>query len=817
MMRASRAPAASGEDAAGSQTRPPLLQRWPYAGAVLGFAAAWLLLCAPWLSGRVTIPYDAKAHFQAQIQFLAQALHSGQSPFWAPHVFAGTPQIADPQSLIFSPAILLAWAHPNPSFRDLDIYVLGLVAIAGLAVIGLFRDRGWHPAGALVAAIALSFGASAAWRVQHIGQIKSFAMLWLALFLLSRAISRRSWGYGIAAGAAAGLMVAEPDQVALIGCYLLAGYTIATLLAAPDPRCAFRESLPALAAAAVTGLAIVALPLLWTALFVSETSRAAIPFAEAVRGSLHPASLLTLIVGDLFGALDQSVEYWGPFSGSWDPKELTLAQNMSQLYLGMLPALAVITFGLARGVLWSREVRPFTIAAGVLLIYALGRHTPAFRILYEAVPGVALFRRPADATFVLGGLIALLGGYAIHRLATGTLPQVGARQRALEMLVPAAGIAAAVGVAVWAGHFAQAWRPILASIGWLALAAVLLLVLPRFARARSLVALALPGALLTADIAANNGPNESTALSPAIYEILKPDGNNETIKLLKTMLRQRPGSPRRDRVELAGLGFEWPNTPLVHGFDHVLGYNPLRLEPIVEAVGAGDTIAGPNQRNFTPLFPSYRSRLADLLGLRFIATSVPVTDIDPHIKPGDLRFLVRTRDAYIYENPRAFPRVMFVPRAEVADFETIVTTGQWPEFDPAQTVLLEAIPADEPATADEATPQADVRRQRVRLVSYENTEIEIEVEAPEAGYLVLNDVWHPWWEAEIGDLPAEVLKANVLFRAVKVPPGRHRVRFAFRPLSGALEELAEKLGLDDEHAELHTPAPALAPTLRPTP
>jgi hypothetical protein len=198
MQRALRASDPRGEADGPDAAKPSLVQRWPYATAVVGFVAAWLLLCAPWLSGRVTIPYDAKAHFQAQIQFLAQALHSGQSPFWAPHVFAGTPQIADPQSLIFSPAILLAWAHPDPSFRDLDVYVLGLLGIAGLAMIGLFRDRGWHPAGALVAALALSFGASAAWRVQHIGQIKSFAMLWLALFLLSRALARGSVGYGIA-------------------------------------------------------------------------------------------------------------------------------------------------------------------------------------------------------------------------------------------------------------------------------------------------------------------------------------------------------------------------------------------------------------------------------------------------------------------------------------------------------------------------------------------------------------------------------------------------------------------------------------------
>src|SRR5262249_54844266 len=152
------------------------------------FCLIWALLSAPWLSGHVTIPYDAKAHFQAQIQFLAHAIHSGQSPFWSPYTFGGSPQVADPQSLIFSPAALLALLDANPSFTAMDTYVLALLGVAGLSIILFFRDHKWHPAGALVAAIALAFGASAAWRVQHIGQIKSFALIWVALFLLSRAL-----------------------------------------------------------------------------------------------------------------------------------------------------------------------------------------------------------------------------------------------------------------------------------------------------------------------------------------------------------------------------------------------------------------------------------------------------------------------------------------------------------------------------------------------------------------------------------------------------------------------------------------------------
>ena len=40
---------------------------------------------------------------------------------------------------------------------------------------------------------------------------------------------------------------------------------------------------------------------------------------------------------------------------------------------------------------------------------------------------------------------------------------------------------------------------------------------------------------------------------------------------------------------------------------------------------------------------------------------------------------------------------------------------------------------------------------------------------------------------------AEIHKADVIFRAVVVAPGRHVVRFSFHPFAGALAELAGKL------------------------
>jgi hypothetical protein len=76
---------------------------------------------------------------------------------------------------------------------------------------------------------------------------------------------------------------------------------------------------------------------------------------------------------------------------------------------------------------------------------------------------------------------------------------------------------------------------------------------------------------------------------------------------------------------------------------------------------------------------------------------------------------------------------------------------------------------------------------------YTNTEVDVDVEAPSGGILLLNDVCHPWWRATVDGKPREILKADVIFRAVSVPPGRHMVRFTFHPLAGAFAEITEKL------------------------
>jgi hypothetical protein len=183
--------------------------------------------------------------------------------------------------------------------------------------------------------------------------------------------------------------------------------------------------------------------------------------------------------------------------------------------------------------------------------------------------------------------------------------------------------------------------------------------------------------------------------------------------------------------------------------------------------------------------------LADLLGIRWIVTGVPVERIDSKLRSGDLKLVAQTQSGYIYENPRAGPRVFFAREARPTDFGALLRDGNWPAVDFGRTVL---VPLDAPRIDPATSPVA--AGSTVRLVSYRNTDIVIDVEAATRGYVVLNDPWHPWWFATVDGQSASIIRANVLFRAVLVPAGHHTLRFEFKPLAGAWRQVASKIAGD---------------------
>lgn len=775
--------------------------------AIVVVAAAWVFLTRPWLSGTYAVPWDAEAHFRPQMAFLAQSLHAGESPFWNPFVFAGWAQIADPQSLIFAPAFLvLALFVPEPGSVALDATVFAQLGIGALALLLWFRDKGWHSAGGTVAAIAFAFGGSAAWRIQHTGQVLSFGLIPVVLLLLERMIERRSIGWGFAAGLAAGFLALGRDQIALLGLYFLVAYAVVEILSPADRLRRLAGSLLPGLAGVVGGLLVITVPVIMTLLLSEQSNRPAIDFVGAGKGSLHPAALISAAIADLFGQGAQDVDFWGPPSQAFGVTEEFLAQNMTAVYAGALPAMAILVLGIGRGRLLRREIRFHTAAAVFFVLFALGWYTPAFRYFYEYLPGIALYRRPADATFLIGFSLAILGGFLVHLHLTEETPPAGRLAKALQTtLVVLIFAVLPVAFGLHAHRLELVWKPLVTAAIFSAAALAVLAVAARLARggatAGSFAAIALLGGFSAVDLAWNNAPNESTAYPSATYDALSFATRDPVIPFLKQKVAETRGPDRRDRVELAGVGFHWPNAGMVHGLENTLGYNPLRFAWYAKATGAIDHSALPEQKEFSALAPSYDSLLVDMLGLRFIVTGAPVETMDKKLAPGRLTEIARfpaipgippapgRAETFVYENPRALPRVRFVDAARPADFDAILATGSWPEgFDPRREVLLapEALPAGA-AAGDAASPAG-----KAEIAAYHNTRVDIDVEANRAGWLVLADVWHRWWTVEVDGRPADLARADVLFRAVRVEPGRHRVSFVFRPFAGLAADLAAR-------------------------
>lgn len=159
--------------------------------------------------------------------------------------------------------------------------------------------------------------------------------------------------------------------------------------------------------------------------------------------------------------------------------------------------------------------------------------------------------------------------------------------------------------------------------------------------------------------------------------------------------------------------------------------------------------------------------------------------------------------------PRAWfvPEVAVLPPLETDDWRTAwkrTTEVFHPDGVPRDLrhVAVVEASAEELATAGVNRATANdsfAANATCRIVVYEPARVEVQVETPRPGLVVLAEQFYPGWQVEVeraglGGRPAPILRTNRVMRGVWVGEGEHRLVFRYRPESVLYAGLLSAIG-----------------------
>ena len=347
--------------------------------------------------GRSLAGYDVTTYSGPNRLQVTEAFRAARLPQWDPFRFGGSPLLANPQAAVLYPLHLPLAAVPAERAQGVSLVLHSLVLAAGAYAFAR-RCLDVEPPAALVAGVGVALGGFAHAHAGHYEQ--ATAMAWFPWALLAAHLTvddARSSGRGARWGIA-GLAV----SLALVA---LAGHTqyLHMVLAAVAlfglALCRSVLAALRLAAGGVLGLGLAAAQLVPTARLAGQSVRSGgLTLAEAAQESVAPAQALSVFLSREWGRL--SVEAW-----AWLPWTVV--------------ALVVVAVVAGR-----RDRRMLALGAVALVgvAFALGRHSPVYRLAFAMVPGMDLFRVASRWLLLPAVALPLLAALGVDALTNGRRP-----------------------------------------------------------------------------------------------------------------------------------------------------------------------------------------------------------------------------------------------------------------------------------------------------------------------------------------------------------------------------------------------------------
>jgi membrane protein YfhO len=705
--------------------------------------------------------FDTFYQLQPDMLFARDALRHLHIPVWNPYVGTGEPTWATQQHASLFPINLVAIVLPF--WQSLEWLAALKLLAAGLGTLLFLRRLGLRPAAATLGGVTFAFSSYLIGWLEH-PLANAWALLPLLMWAADRlAIEARARDAGLVALLIGSALLGGNPQSAAIGFVVVAPWFVLRLVQrlraerAPA-RAAMRPVLLALAAS-VLGVLLAAIVL--------------VPFSELAGqadslnrngGPLPRSTLLTFVAPELWGRPDKFEIAGGP---------LNYLERTA--YFGAIPLL------LAVGGLVARRRAP-QIFFAVLGLLVLGYVTkvPVYTDLIGHIPVLDIVNR--DRFLVLcdfaGAVLAAYGLQELLEAEPGTRRKLLVAGTAVAALVPLFWVARHHDVlSSWRAAIDQLPnvqrdpslpRPVLqlaAFMRWglfagCGLALVVLAVCrPRWRVGIAVALVALTGIDL---VSYQKGFHPATPIAWA-------DPPEPPLASALASLTQH------DR--LGGLIEMQPN--LAERF-HIRDVRVYESPVIGRRYALWTALGG--QGSDAMELPPDATKAADVFAVKYNLSYALSEKPSAGWKPIDPAPVVLNRGAL----PRAFVAYDWRPANGRADALAKVRAGP-AQVDYAQPVIERV--AAPPAAAKPTRPG------RVTFQTDGERGMRLAVNAARPGWLVLNDTWYPGWKAEVDGRAQPIQHANVAFRAVRVPEGRHSVTFTYEPTSVRIGELLTLLGL----------------------
>jgi len=172
--------------------------------------------------------------------------------------------------------------------------------------------------------------------------------------------------------------------------------------------------------------------------------------------------------------------------------------------------------------------------------------------------------------------------------------------------------------------------------------------------------------------------------------------------------------------------------------------------------------------------------------------------LDAFLTPERWRKLASFGEVDLYQNLKAMPRAWFVNKViamSSADVLQTIKHGKGPEgqpFDPAETALMDKDALGEYKIA--LPPSGAKIGAEVSITRYDLQRIELRTRYPQAGFLVLSEVYYPGWIARVDGAEIPIHRVNYTLRGLEVPPGDHEISFVYESPTFRLGAIISGLG-----------------------